>query len=155
MDFLFFFHSWTPLIITLASGLTLLGSSFYFWTNSAKVRRVEEDSTEDKIKKLFKEQLELQNQKIEILTKEVEGYRKEIAGLKEMQAKLSSENQGYLDIFRGRDTDAVEYRKEGRESMKQIRENGRMLVKILEHMDKQYSLLKTYFNVTDKEVLQK
>lgn len=139
----------------IIGGIISVGFAIKYWTKASKEQRCEEDTTEDRIKALLKERMTLQDDKIMRLTDEVIGYRREIEELRTSLKRISDENTTYIDIFRGRDIDSVEYRKEGREAMKVIRENLRQTNKVLEHMDKMYVLLKKQFNISDDELLVK
>lgn len=139
----------------IIGGIVSVGFAINYWTKASKEQRCEEDTTEDRIKALLKERMTLQDEKILRLTDEVIGYRREIEELRTSLKRISDENTNYIDIFRGRDIDSIEYRKEGREAMKLIRENLRQTTKLLEHMDKMYVLLKAQFNITDELLVKK
>jgi len=136
MDILTFINSWQTAVVTLASAIVGISVSFNYWTKAAKEKRTEEDSQEGKIKDLYKERLNLQDEKMNNLKTEIDSSKVEIKTLKEFQNKLESQNEDYKKIFQGRDEDAVRFKQEGRESMQIVRENARLSNKILEHMEK-------------------
>lgn len=153
MDWYTMFNSSYAGLAGLIGGIISVGFAIKYWTKASKEQRVEEDTTEDRIKTLLKERMTLQDDKIMRLTDEVVGYRREIEELKVSLKRISDENTNYVDIFRGRDLDSIEYRKEGREAMKVIRENLRQTNKVLEHMDKIYSLFEKCLKVTEADKL--
>jgi uncharacterized cysteine cluster protein YcgN (CxxCxxCC family) len=134
MDVFEIWHTWSASIITIGGGLGLLLSSFYYYTKASKDNRKEEDTTEVRIKELWKERFDLQDAKIQDFHKKAEFQTKEIDVLKEKQKTLEENNYNYVKIFQGRDEDSIKYRIEGREAMQQIRENVVISNKILEAM---------------------
>lgn len=152
MEALEIWNTYSVPIFTISSGLGLLIGSFYYYTKSAKDNRKEEDTTEARIKELWKERFELQDKKIDEFRRKSEDQSKEMERLKEKQHKLEEANYDYVRIFQGRDADSLRYREEGRQAMNQIKENVITSNKILEAMETNNEKFNEKFNTILQEI---
>lgn len=101
-----------PLFITL-TGLFVVGlvAMYGVFDKKMKSKIVEEDGLDDRIRALYKEESDAQSKKISILTSKLEGLEKDIE-------KMLNENRLFKDIFQGRDSQTIEFQKQGFEAMK-------------------------------------
>jgi gas vesicle protein len=112
----------TQFLLVLGGFVTAGSTVFFYWTKSAKVNRQEENVSEERIRELLKEENSLLNKKIDDLTETTKLQSVQIEALKKTQEELQSQNELLTRIFQGRDEDAVDYRKSGRDAMKRIQE---------------------------------
>lgn len=92
----------------------------------------EEQSLEERIKLLLRENIEAQEKQVEAQDLQIQKLTAQIELLRGQVEKLRTENEIITKILQGRDDDSVEFRKRGLESMELVTEMRELLA---EHHD--------------------
>lgn len=106
------------LIIALVVGLIAIYGLF---DKKVKDKLGEENTLEDRIRNLYKEESDAQTKKITDLTEKVNSLEKEMT-------RVSDENKVFKDVFQGRDSQTLEFQRQGFDAIKKANELHAMLV---------------------------
>lgn len=125
------YNQWSSILIGVGALAGTAGTVVYFWTKTAQAQRKEVDTTNSKIKDLWQERLELQDQRMKDLENRIKIQREETERIRKRQHQLEKDNQLYVSIFQGRDEDAVKFRKDSREKFDVLLESIQKIYELL------------------------
>lgn len=146
------------IILTLTGVVVAIVASFSYWSKEAKKNRKDQDDADSSVRDLLREEIEALNVKIARLTTMSEEQALQIETLKKTQLDLQRQNEILTRIFQGRDDDAVAYRKEGRETMRRIKDLEPILIEtngnckeVLKSINKLYGAIEKHLEQLEKK----
>lgn len=144
-------------------GMGVLGVSAVigYFDKDKRAKNKEENDVEDRLIKLFKEQIEQLERKVSDLEKKTEAQQQTITVLETKSKTVEDTNQMLKDILMGRDEDSVAFRDKAIEAINKVDANTRKIDRIengnkeiLKSINSLYTLINKHLE-NERKMLEK
>lgn len=133
------------------AGIAVL-SAWYYWFSGGRTRKIEEDSLEERIKKLYQEENKKLSDKLSTLQEEVDVLKEQNIRISSEYKEVKKSNEQLIQIFQGRDEKTVEFQTRGFEAMMVAKETKDLLLLEIAKSDKIATNIERLFKLIEQHL---